>query len=142
MNCVNFVKVTGRSLWAVAGLAAGLVGLSLILTIAGNADVRTKHERTRGHIWATEREMLLKRLTLKEINRQIGSEGKKVTNSGTAVYVWHDLVLPDVVITGTFADDGRLSYFKRVSHPNWRSDTGTYSIRDQTWAYSESKDEH
>jgi hypothetical protein len=86
--------------------------------------------------------MLLKRPTVKEMNRQIGSEGKQVTNSGPAVYVWHDLVLPDVVITGTFADDGRLSNFKRVSHPDWRWDTGTYSMRDKTWAYSESKDEH
>jgi hypothetical protein len=141
LDGVNFLKVTRRTLWAVAGLA-GLVGLSLVLTIGGNESVRTKHERTRGNFWATEREMLLKRPTLKEMNRQFGSEGEQATNSGPAVYVWHDVVLPDVVTRGIFADDGRLIYFKRVSDPNWRWDTGTYSLLDKTWAYTESKDGH
>lgn len=137
----NFVKVTRRSLWAVAGLAAGLVGLSLILTIAGNESGRTTDDGTFGQMWVVEHDMLMKRPTLKEMNRQIGSGGKKVTNSGPAFYMWwHKLGLQDVVITGVFADDGRLSYFKRVSDPQLRWDTGIYSLRDKQWEYSESKD--
>lgn len=93
-------------------------------------------------MWAGDREMLMKRPTLTEMNRSLGIDGKKVTNSGMATYEWPDLVLPGVVITGTFADDGRLNYFKRTSDPHWRSDTGTYSVRDKRWDYSESRGEH
>jgi hypothetical protein len=141
MDWVNFFKVTKRSLLALGGPATGLLGLSLVLTIAGQETFKKKHEHTRGQIWAVEREMLMKRPTLNEMNHDIGSDGNKVTNSGTAVYVWHDLSLPDVVIAGTFADDGRLSYFKRVAHPKWRWGTGTYSPLAKKWEYSESKEE-
>ncbi len=137
---MNFFKVTRRSLCAGAVLL-GLIGLSLVLTIGPIEGIQAKHEHMRGNIWAGEREMLMKRPTLAEMNRNFGIEGKRVTNNGMAAYVWPDLALPGVT-TRTFADDGRLNHFERISDPQWRSDIGTYSARDKRWDYSESRGGH
>src|SRR5579872_5205087 len=100
-----------------------MMALSLILTIAGSESTGARDERRRGAFWAVDRQSLMKRPTLKEMNRIVGSEGKKVTNNGTAVYVWrHKLGLLDVAVTGVFSDDDRLVFFERVSDPQWRWD--------------------
>jgi hypothetical protein len=133
-----FAWPSKRNALALGGLAALLLGISLVLTIAGSAKVGS-HDSTRGQIWAIERVTLMKRPTLDEINRQIGSDGKRVTDDGETAYVWHDVALRGVVLTGRFAEDGRLSYFRRESHPQWRTDTATYSLREKKWDYSETR---
>src|SRR5580704_6365676 len=109
-----------RNVLAIGALAAFLLVLSLGLTIAGSAHVGSV-EFTRGQIWASEREAFMKRPTLDEMNQQIGRDATPATEDGGPAYVWYDVALPEVVITGRFADDGRLSYFRRVSNPRWRT---------------------
>jgi hypothetical protein len=130
------IRPTRRDALAVGSLAAVLLVISLVLTIAGGPSLQNN---TRGQGWAIDRDALMKRPTLAEMNFQFGSDVKKITDERGLNYVWNHVALPGVVVIGRFADDGRLIYFKRVSNPKWRSDTGTYSLSDKTWEYSESK---
>jgi hypothetical protein len=130
------IRPTRRDALLIGCLAAFLVIFWLILMIGGGASVRNN---TRGQVWAIDREALMKRPTLAEMNFQFGSDVKKVTDGSGVIYVWNHVALPGVVVKGKFADDGRMIDFERVSNPKWRSDTGSYSLSEKTWEYSEAR---
>ena len=130
------IRPTRHDAVVVGCFAAFLFSLWLMLMIAGRASVQNN---TRGQGWAIDREALMKRPTLAEMNFQFGTDAKKVTDGNDVLYEWKHVALPGVVIKGKFADDGRLIYFERASDPKWRSDTGRYSLSEKTWEYSEAK---
>jgi len=128
----------------IGGLAVSLLGLCLILTIGGSANVGIA-DVTGRRLWRrADSAVLFNRPTLDEVNRRLGSDGTKAVKNDE-IYVWYIALDPGdaVSLTARFGDDGKLVYFKRVErigdnsrhHSRW--ETGNYSAGK--WEYSESE---